>query len=620
MRHFLQSFLIVAFWGSTAFFSSCSKHSSIIVSPSQQEVHIVTNADTVSAIPDINTENIPDLRSIALGNDIYKANYADQPGIAQLPDSSWVCVFTTGAGTEGANGQHVMSTRSTDLGKTWSKAIDIEPSTGPAASWAIPYVTAYGRIYVFYDYNGDNFTQFNGAYLSNSGLLGWYCYKYSDNMGQTWSKRYRLPIRTTAVDRTNTFNGAVQMLWGICKPLHTSNGLLFSFTKMGQFISGLGEGWVINCPNIETEKTVDNLQWKMLPDGDFGIKNPAWNIQEEHNLVQMNNGTLYCVNRTQQGYPAFSTSNDFGRTWTVPTAMRYGNGTSIDRVIKHPLACARIFKCRNGNYLLWYHNNGTTGFDYRNPVWVSGGIEVNGTIWWSEPEIMLYSNTVANHYTYPDLTEQNGRYFFAESSKTAISVHEISPAFLNDLWYQSKRKTAITNGLLLDYTTKDITTTGPANNSLFAPLNTKGGFTVDFMLKFNTLGTVNQIFSNVDSKGKGVKIATTVNKTITLVISDGTTTSTLETDPNLLITNTIHHVAFTVDGATNIITAMVDGKLCDGGSKSAFGWLRFGAINDVNTSSQLVFGRDLDGQITRFKVYSRALRTSELVSNYMATK
>ncbi|PJJ84054.1 exo-alpha-sialidase [Mucilaginibacter auburnensis] len=618
MRLFLKSSLIAFL--ATASLSSCSKQASVTPSTQQETTPpLVTHADSLITIPDINTEYVTDLRSIEQGSTIYRANYVDQPGMVQLSNGSWACVFTTSSGSEGTNGQHVVLTRSSDMGATWSKPSDIEPVTGISSGWAMPYLTGYGRLYVFYVYNGDNFTQYNGVSLINSNLLGWYCYKYSDDMGQTWSKRYRMPIKMTAVDRNNTFKGAAQMLWSICKPLHTNRGLLFSFTKMGQFVSGLGEGWLMNCPNIETEKNADNLDWITLPDGDVGIKNPAWNIQEEHNIVQLSNGSLYCVNRTQQGYPAFSTSNDFGSTWTIPTAMKYGSGSAADRIIKNPLACARIFKCKNGNYLLWYHNNGTTGYENRNPVWMSGGVEVNGTIWWSEPEVVLYSSAVANRFSYPDLIEQQGRYFFAESSKTAAMLHEVNPNLLTGLWYQLKRKATITSGIVLDYDVKG-SKTNDANNNLFTSLNFKGGFTLDFMLKFNTLGTANQIFSNKDSNGKGVSITTTANKTLLISINDGSNSSTLETDPNLLTTNTTHHIAFTVDGASNIITAMIDGKLCDGGSKKAFGWVRFGAVSNVNTDNQLVFGSSLDGEISSFKIYGRALRTSELVSNYLAAK
>ena len=34
--------------------------------------------------------------------------------------------------------------------------VDIEPSTGPEASWVMPLAVPGGRVYVFYTYNSEN--------------------------------------------------------------------------------------------------------------------------------------------------------------------------------------------------------------------------------------------------------------------------------------------------------------------------------------------------------------------------------------------------------------------------------------------------------------------------------
>ncbi len=98
-------------------------------------------------------------RYFASGTPIFASGYCDQPYVVVLPDSTWLCAFTTGAGQEGSGGQHIVATRSQDEGKTWTEPVKIEPETGPPASWAMPFVTTYGRVYVFYDYNGDGIDQ-----------------------------------------------------------------------------------------------------------------------------------------------------------------------------------------------------------------------------------------------------------------------------------------------------------------------------------------------------------------------------------------------------------------------------------------------------------------------------
>jgi len=82
------------------------------------------------------------------------------------------------------------------------------------------------------------------------------------------------------------------------------------------------------------------------------------------------------MHRTVSGYPAESYSSDGGKTWSLPQPPVYENGIKL----KNPRACPRIWKCENGKYLFWYHNNGGWNFGIRNPAWISGGIEKDGKI------------------------------------------------------------------------------------------------------------------------------------------------------------------------------------------------------------------------------------------------
>ncbi|MBT4498900.1 MAG: hypothetical protein HOC74_14320, partial [Gemmatimonadetes bacterium] len=68
-----------------------------------------------------------DWRHIANGWGIPSEGYCDQPFVVKTDDGAWLCIMTTGPGHEGAWGQHVISLRSTDWGKSWEAPVDIEP-------------------------------------------------------------------------------------------------------------------------------------------------------------------------------------------------------------------------------------------------------------------------------------------------------------------------------------------------------------------------------------------------------------------------------------------------------------------------------------------------------------
>ena len=189
----------------------------------------------------------PDARNITTGYSIPGQGYCDQPYVVITRNGDWLCTLTTGAGHEGQGGQHVISTICTDQGRTWSPLVDIEPSTGPAASWAVPLVTPSGRVYVFYTYNGDN------VHLGRDDTHGWYAMKYSDDNGASWSRqRYRLPVRRTACDNLLKDGKLVQMFWGIDKPKVANGTAYFAFTKLGRYFLEAGEGWLFASDNLLT--------------------------------------------------------------------------------------------------------------------------------------------------------------------------------------------------------------------------------------------------------------------------------------------------------------------------------------------------------------------------------
>jgi len=591
-----------------------------------------------------------DWRNIRTGSPIPDEGYCDQPYVVVCPDGSWVCTLTTGPGAEGQRGQHIVATISTDQGTTWSRPIDIEPSSGPEASWAMPLVTPSGRIYVFYTYNGENVHTWKGKPI-RADTIGWYCFKYSDDGGRTWSQRHRLPLPLAEVDRQNTFGGRHQIFWGIGKPVTDGRSVWFAFSRCGQLVVDKSEGWFYCSDNILREPDPTKIHWQLLPDGGRGLKNPKYgDVHAEQNLVVLSDGTLYCVYRTLAGHPFYAVSRDGGHTWTVPEPIRYrppdpfpqygpddpqqgpADDTSRSNTagpavpqdegppLKHPRACARVWKTASGRYLLWFHNHGDVsggGWKGRNPAWICGGIEQQGDILWSQPEILLYDPDPNVRISYPDLIEQNGSYWITETQKTVARVHPIDPTLLEAVWNQHRAREVVRDGLLFE-----AAGSGPHRGAVELPgpldLRQQNGLTIELWFRYGQLDSGQVLLDNRDEIGRGFVLTATGWGTLHLELNDGENRAAWDSDPVIRPTG-LYHVVAIVDAGPRIISFVVNGRLCDGGPWRPYGWGRYAnALGNVSGSGKLKVGPNFQGQILALRIYGRYLRTSEAVGNYRA--
>jgi hypothetical protein len=556
----------------------------------------------------------PDWRDIRHGLPIPTIHYADQPYVVRLRNGAWLCTLTTGAGEEGTSGEFAGVTLSADRGRTWTPLRPLEDPTGPGSSYSTPLVTPSGRAYVFYNYNGDNFRGPGGR---RNDTLGWYVYRYSDDNGVTWSDRHRIPVRMTRIDRENSFQGKVQLFWCISHPVVLNSSVFISFSKVKTYPLGDDEGWLLHSRNLLTEPNPARIEWELLPEGEDGIRAPTLGrIQHEHNIVPLGDGSLYCMYRTGVGYLASTISRDKARTWPVPTVPKYADG----RQMKNPMACPTVWRAANGRYLLWYHNHSLKHVYGRNPVWLAGGREENGNILWSQPEILHYDADDGARMSYPDMLEDGGEYYFFHTQKQIARTIKADRRLMEALWAQGTKAEVAREGLRLELAGAALRK--PAVAFSYRPNLgwLRQGLTVDMHVRFGAL-TPGQILldsRNDDGAGFWIGLNERGVPRFSIRAGDGAEFG-WDADAGMIEPNKEHRLAFVVDGASRILSVIVDGKLCDGGSERPFGWAHIpGYLGEINPSKSLRLAPSFTGSLLGLRVYDRYLLTSEVVNGHRA--
>ncbi|MBI5832889.1 MAG: hypothetical protein HZB16_11365 [Armatimonadetes bacterium] len=597
---------------------------------------------------------MPDPRHLSNGWPIPSEGYADQPYVVRCDDGAWLCVMTTGRGEEGATGQHVVALRSLDHGRTWSEIVPIEPADGPEASYAVLLRTPFGRVYAFYNHNTDRVKEVKredkGVYRRVDSL-GHYVFRYSDDSGKTWSaQRYDVPVREFACDRENVYGGALRFFWNVGRPLPLADrGALMVLHKVGAMGDGFfarSEGAFLHSANILIERDPAKIAFDTLPDGEVGLRAPAGGgrVSEEQSVVQLSDGSLYCVYRTIAGWPTACYSRDGGHTWTAPAYMvREPGGPRL----KHPRAANFVWKCANGKYLYWFHNHGgafvgrmaggpdTVGprypgspYDDRNPAWLVAGEERDTpegrVIVWSQPEIVLYDDDPFIRMSYPDLVEDGGETYLTETQKTIGRVHLLPRPLLEGLFGQSSHREVARSGLLAEHLAPAAAVTMPRLPELLTRDTARGdngtrdlraGFSLELSLALTSLDAGQTLFDSRDADGRGILLTTVDGGAARLTLTDGRQSAAWDSDRGVLRVGAPTHLVATVDGGPKIITFVVDGVLCDGGEQRQFGWGRYSPT--LRTPHGAASAR-LAPTVTALRIYGRALRTSEAVGNQRA--
>lgn len=588
---------------------------------------------------------ISDWRHLLNGWEIPSEGYCDQPYMVKTDDGAWLCIMTTGSGHEGQSGQHVVSTRSLDQGRTWSPLVDVEPADGVEASYAVILKVPSGRVYAFYNHNTDNVRKvkadnppYKDGFCYRVDSLGHFVFKYSDDHGQTWSeKRYDVDVREMAIDRENADGGSLRYFWNVGKAISTDDAAYVSLHKVGGFGDGFftrSEGVLLKSVNILSEDDPEKITWETLPDGDAGLRTPPGGgpVAEEQSYSVLSDGSFYCVYRSIDGHPVYAYSRDGGHTWSEPKYKTFANG----RLMKHPRAANFAWRCENGHFLYWFHNHGgrfvlehpnrrSMGYQDRNPVWLCGGVEVDSpegkVIQWSEPEIVMYDDDPYIRMSYPDLIEEDGAYYLAETQKDVARVHEVNQTLLDGVWGQFENQTVAEDGCVLSVkgeTSADMPTLSAFSRrgpqSPYGLDDLRSGFSLDVWVKLESLDAGQILLDTRLENGKGICLKTMDRGTIEVVMNDGRSESRWDCDP-VIQAGQLHHVVVIVDGGPKVISFVVDGVLCDGGAYRQFGWGRFSPhFYDVNGAGQIKIGSGVQS----VRIYNRYLRTSEAIGNFKA--
>ena len=506
-----------------------------------------------------------------------EAGYSDQPSIVKAPDGTWVCSVTTGKGIEGAQGQYVSITRSADRGHTWTEPVALEDPQWESAYSSLA-VAPSGRIYCFYCYNMDH-VDIRAVPLRRYDMGGYYCFRFSEDCGRTWSERRVVPVRDFDIDDSQPreyaqYNGKpLRFFWNVSRIFFDGDTFYSALIKYQYDPSDIlhrSEGVLLRCEGLDRD--MEHARWETLPEGRTGIRTPAGGgpIAEEQCYVKLSDGTIFVTFRTVDGCSACTLSRDGGRTFQSAQYMRYSNG----RPMKHNRAANFIWPLGGGRYLYWFNNHGLRSYDRRNPVWCSLGTEVPGpdglTLSFSEPEILLYHEGEHVRMSYPDLLWDDG-WYVTETQKTEARIHRIDDGFIEKLisqapcraepvllWHAGEPLPEL-HGIV--FSRNRIAVSGDQRELV------GDGCTLALSIEDAQPGET--LLSSMGGEG-GVKLSLDSEGFLLAEVGDCMAACTLH--GSIPLSGGRHDLALIVDPRANVLYAVTDGVMDDGGDRRTCGW------------------------------------------------
>ena len=329
--------------------------------------------------------------------------------------------FWTQASRESFPDQHIVFSRSTDGGRTWSEPVLLQGSETianprPIASWQQPMLSRSGRLYLLWN------QQISWDKIHFVALAGALFGAYSDDGGLTWSKPRSISMPRMDMDSPDPAVPAEWCNWQ--RPLRLGEGgrYLVGCSRHGKTPSDEKkccrvEFWQFE--NIDEDPEIEDIRISYFnTNGDafdisqvegavnYGIKEgPAI---EEASIVGLPDGRLFAMMRSSAGSPVWSVSPDRGRTWSRPKLLRMQDG---GKPVPHPRSPCPIYdwegpEAFSGKYFAIVHNafnyDDVTAYQNRGPLYLLKGRYVPGAeqpIWFSEPELLNPRPKENSYYT-----------------------------------------------------------------------------------------------------------------------------------------------------------------------------------------------------------------------------
>jgi hypothetical protein len=349
--------------------------------------------------------------------------------------------------------------RSEDGGQTWSEPVILDgPGSGDnrSAFWAVPLVTASGRLYIIYGKS----TGVVDRSQSDTAIM--VC-RYSDDAGQTWSQPVRLPFRRSPIDHPDTAIPSNWIAWR--QPEFDSAGrALVTFTRWASpradvpLAKSYSQCELMRFENLSERPEPEDIQITWLPEGDPitvpSDADPAASFAQEASVVPLPDERLFMVMRTDRGQIWYTMSDDAGKTWRATEPLRYQDD---GRFVLQPVSPAPLFRLRDGRFLLLFNNNdglalgATQRWDpkvrNRRPAYLSVGAFRPGAhqpVWFSPPRMFIDNDAVPidiignvpryDAAAYPSFTEGSGeRVLWYPDRKHFLLGKRIPDVFLNGM-------------------------------------------------------------------------------------------------------------------------------------------------------------------------------------------
>ena len=351
----------------------------------------------------------------------------------------------------------VALSHSVDGGVTWSIARYVDGSglgEGYPAAWQVPVIAPSGRVYLFYTYGTCGQTPFFGGFR----------FRTSDDHGRTWSQPVDLDFAPGKVDSKDT---RIPPIWICCSGPHRGpqGEVLIPYTRWawnGNVLGGdasikqrYSHVEVMRIENLDQDPEPEALRFSWL-----NLENPVTvphasiegaSFAQEPYLVNLPDGRILMVVRTNRGELWYTVSDDGGASWRQAEPMLTRDGGPV---IQQPASPCPAFALERGDYLLLYNDNDGLVFgaesvwDVRNrrPAYLARGTFRPGAhqpIWWSQPKLFVDNDAVPwgppgmgrlEAATYCSLTEVAGeRVLWYPDRKGFLLGKRITDGFLAEL-------------------------------------------------------------------------------------------------------------------------------------------------------------------------------------------